>query len=396
MAAIGIARSSIEPAWPLPSPLGPRAGPRRGGAHRAPPHGREPELHPRDGGRRCASSPSWGWRRGRVAGARRPSLDGARSRVRHRRPRCRPRRATSRPRRRSSRKPTPPSPTPPTRSDTPWSAWVTRSPVAAQNLRNARMLADVGGDLSGTAVAVAERAGADDLQMVDGVFPLDAARRGGRRARHRPRHPDERIRAPRRCRLAVPPRGGPCREPMPWRRGSRMRPTSIEVAAEATRLLPGLLGQDEDRRWIVALLTPSEQRGAGGLAGDYAELRTTGGDVDLVETYSAAELNERDRSAGAGRAAPADLPRAVRRLQPELLLAEPLRHPRRADLRQRRRRGLPRPPLRGRGRRGRHHRPDRRRGAARAHRADHGAALARADHRRQRPRRAALRAVRPS
>ena len=48
-------------------------------------------------------------------------------------------------------------------------------PVAAQNLRNARVLADIGQDLSGTAIAVSERAGADDLQMVDGVFPLDAA-----------------------------------------------------------------------------------------------------------------------------------------------------------------------------------------------------------------------------
>ena len=77
---------------------------------------------------------------------------------------------------------------------------------------------------------------------------------------------------------------------MPWRARIEDAAASIEVAAEATRLLPGLLGQDEDRRWIVALLTPSELRGAGGLAGDYAELQTTAGAVDLVETYSAAEL----------------------------------------------------------------------------------------------------------
>ena len=62
---------------------------------------------------------------------------------------------------------------------------------------------------------------------------------------------------------------------------------SIEVAAEATRLLPGPPGPGRDRRWIVAVLTPSELRGAGGLAGDYAELRATDGAVDLVETYPA-------------------------------------------------------------------------------------------------------------
>ena len=34
----------------------------------------------------------------------------------------------------------------------------------------------MGGDLSGTAVAVAERAGADDLLVVDGRFPVEGAR----------------------------------------------------------------------------------------------------------------------------------------------------------------------------------------------------------------------------
>ena len=179
-----------------------------------------------------------------------------------------------------------------------------------------------------------------------------------------------------------------------WRLESRMRPRASKWPPR--RLGSSRASWDRTRTAVGSSrsLTPSELRGAGGLAGDYAELRTTAGAVDLVETYSAEELIERDRSAGAGPAAPADLPRAVRRLQPELLLAEPLRHPRRPDLRQRRRRDLPRPPLRGRGRRGRHHRPDRRRGAARAHRADHRAPLAGADHRRQRPRRAPLRAVR--
>ena len=66
---------------------------------------------------------------------------------------------------------------------------------------------------------------------------------------------------------------------------------SIEVVAEATRLAPGLLGGDRDRRWMLAVLTPSEERGAGGLAGDYAELRTSGGDIDLVRTWPARELN---------------------------------------------------------------------------------------------------------
>jgi hypothetical protein len=67
---------------------------------------------------------------------------------------------------------------------------------------------------------------------------------------------------------------------------------SIDVVSEATRLAPSLLGADGEKRWMLAVLTPSEQRGAGGLAGDYAELRTLDGDVELVQTLPASELNQ--------------------------------------------------------------------------------------------------------
>jgi UDP-N-acetylmuramyl pentapeptide phosphotransferase/UDP-N-acetylglucosamine-1-phosphate transferase len=164
-------------------------------------------------------------------------------------------------------------------------------PGIGANLRNVRTLADVGKDLSTTAVAVAERAGADDLVVVDGQFPIEGARRVSRElapALETLRDASRRLEASDSA-LLVPE----------VQRGSddvaeRIldATNSIEVAAEATRLAPGLLGADGDTRWMVAILTPSEQRGAGGLAGDYAELRASDGDIELVRTLPASELND--------------------------------------------------------------------------------------------------------
>ena len=163
-------------------------------------------------------------------------------------------------------------------------------PGVAQNIDHARTLAEVGGDLSGTAVAVAERAGADDLQVVDGRFPVEAAREVSeelepalltlQRASERLATFDSGflVDEVREGAAAVAERVDEATE-------------SIEVAAESTRLAPALLGGDGDRRWIVAVLAPSEERGAGGLAGDYAELRASDGDVELVKTLPAGDLN---------------------------------------------------------------------------------------------------------
>lgn len=163
-------------------------------------------------------------------------------------------------------------------------------PGVAQNLHNVRTLAAVGGDLSGTAVAVAERAGADDLLVVDGRFPIEAARQVS--AELAPavttlRDATARLAAAGSPFLVDEVREGSAEV------GERIRDAtdSIEVAAEATRLLPDLLGADRDRRWMVAILTPSELRGAGGLAGDYAELRTSNGDIDLARSIPAGSLN---------------------------------------------------------------------------------------------------------
>lgn len=163
-------------------------------------------------------------------------------------------------------------------------------PAIGPNLRGARALADVGRQLSSTAVAVAERAGADDLVMVDGRFPVKAARQVS--AQLSPALDTLRRATERLAELDSPLLVADLREATDAMAASVADATnSIEVAAEATRLAPALLGADREQRWMVAILAPVEQRGAGGIAGDYAEVFTRDGGVGLVRSMSAIDLN---------------------------------------------------------------------------------------------------------
>lgn len=62
--------------------------------------------------------------------------------------------------------------------------------------------------------------------------------------------------------------------------------------AEATRTLPELLGDGDDRRYFVAFITPSEARALGGHMANYAELTFEDGRLSLSEFGRAADLIE--------------------------------------------------------------------------------------------------------
>lgn len=57
-----------------------------------------------------------------------------------------------------------------------------------------------------------------------------------------------------------------------------------QLAGNATEVLPGLLGGDGTRRYLVLFTTPAEERGLGGFVGDYAELTATGGKVRMTRS----------------------------------------------------------------------------------------------------------------
>jgi hypothetical protein len=163
-------------------------------------------------------------------------------------------------------------------------------PVVAQNLRAARTLSHVGGQLSSTAVAVAKRAGAEDLRVTDGRFPVEQARSVSTQLASALTTLRSAV-----DRLDRSDSGYLVTQVADANRQVRDEAanvtSSLEVASEATRLLPSLLGANGDRRWMVAVMASSELRGAGGLLGDFAELRTAGGDISLVRTIRASQMN---------------------------------------------------------------------------------------------------------
>ncbi len=86
-------------------------------------------------------------------------------------------------------------------------------------------------------------------------------------------------------------------------------------AAEATRLLPGLLGADGERRYLVMFAMPAESRELGGIMSTYLELTARSGVVTITGRGTAGQLNQ---GAVAGALAdPDDYPARFRINRPE-------------------------------------------------------------------------------
>jgi hypothetical protein len=64
----------------------------------------------------------------------------------------------------------------------------------------------------------------------------------------------------------------------------------VDLAADATRVIPGMFGADGESRWLVAFVTPVEARGRTGLVGNFAELTAVDGAVDMTRFGRASEL----------------------------------------------------------------------------------------------------------
>ena len=74
-------------------------------------------------------------------------------------------------------------------------------------------------------------------------------------------------------------------------------PQAAEAVAVA-EVAPGLLGADGPRRYFLALQTPVELRGSGGLLGNFAVLSAVGGRLSLERTGRATDLNQAGTDAG--------------------------------------------------------------------------------------------------
>ncbi len=66
----------------------------------------------------------------------------------------------------------------------------------------------------------------------------------------------------------------------------------LDALSRATDLLPGMLGGDGPRQYLVLVQNNAEARSLGGIAGTAILLRTDGGAVSLVDTRSGTSLSE--------------------------------------------------------------------------------------------------------
>lgn len=65
---------------------------------------------------------------------------------------------------------------------------------------------------------------------------------------------------------------------------------ATDALSRAARLLPGMLGQDGPRRYLVLVQNNAEARSSGGIVGALALLEARGGKLNLVQQASAADL----------------------------------------------------------------------------------------------------------
>jgi hypothetical protein len=74
-----------------------------------------------------------------------------------------------------------------------------------------------------------------------------------------------------------------------------------QLAAQASEVLPGMLGGDGPRRYFIAFTTPAEERGLGGFMGSWAELTAVDGKLSISRSGRAADLNAVSRATTDGR-----------------------------------------------------------------------------------------------
>jgi hypothetical protein len=78
----------------------------------------------------------------------------------------------------------------------------------------------------------------------------------------------------------------------------------VGTAAGVLDLAGPMLGRDGPRRWFVAIVTPAENRGSGGLVGNIGEITATSGKLSLVDVQRVARLNEAVDDAAAAQVLP--------------------------------------------------------------------------------------------
>lgn len=171
-----------------------------------------------------------------------------------------------------------------------WARPASAVPGVSRQIRALRAMASSGVALSRTGASAVRSFDSGELKLVGGAVPLDRI---------------EDLRAPaRRAFTALALAGARLdRVRSPWlvsplaRRlealseGVDRARARVRSAMVALDVAPALLGADAPRRYFLAIQTPAEQRGSGGLIGNFGEIGADGGRLSLDRVGRDSDLN---------------------------------------------------------------------------------------------------------
>ncbi len=176
-------------------------------------------------------------------------------------------------------------------------------PVVGHQLRAVRTLSVAGQELAGAAAAASSELDLKGLRLKQGAIDLVAVERAAgalasaRRALDRAAADVDDARSP----WLVTP----LVEAIADLNGRMVEARrDVGTASDVLNLAGPMLGRDGPRRWFVAVVTPAENRGSGGLVGNIGEITATAGKLGLVDVQRVARLNEAVDDAAATRVLP--------------------------------------------------------------------------------------------
>ena len=176
-------------------------------------------------------------------------------------------------------------------------------PVVGQQLQAVRALSAAGHELADTAATASSELDLKGLRLEHGAIDLGVVGRAAgaldsaRRALDRAGASVESARSPWLLAPLVTAVGD---------LNARMADARRDVgtAADVLDLAGPMLGRDGPRRWFLAVVTPAENRGSGGLVGNTGEITTQAGKLDLAAVERVARLNEAVDDEAAARVLP--------------------------------------------------------------------------------------------
>jgi hypothetical protein len=189
-------------------------------------------------------------------------------------------------------------------------------PGVAQQVRAMRIAAAIGVDLARTAFGTAENGNIDALRVSDGTFPVKALEN------LEPVLAGDIASLQSALRQTGPFHSPWLVSPLKAKLDSEVRKLvrgehDATTALLATRSVPGMLGADGPRRYLVLFENPAESRASGGVIGDFAEVTAVDGRLSLVKVGSVGELDSSGNPAGKHLMGPEDYLARYSQFEPE-------------------------------------------------------------------------------